>query len=171
MSKTEFLQSDPEYRELSKAVQQFAETGTQEEQDALAYYFEKALRKHEGLHFESNTVLEKGLQENLTYSRYEEIKETVTNFVNRLFEIVDTTINTTFAKAEAEAMQKLEDKIQELEEHGIDNLIDSKLAAKEPECEKILREGLGVNPEMHVSDLNRYMEQLKKRGRLHKWTI
>ena len=164
MSETDFLQADPEYRELSKAVQQWTESGTQEEQDALAYYFEKALRKHEGLSFEPNMVLEKALQDNLTYSKHEEIKQTATDFVNRLFEIVDATINRTFAAAEIEAKRRLEDRLKELE-HGFDNKIEAKLSAKEPEYEKALRETFGLenNPVMHVSDLNKYMDQLKKR--------
>ena len=165
MSKNDFLQADPEYRELSKAVQQFAETGTQPEQDALAYYFEKALRQHEGLSFESNMVLEKGLQDNLTYSRFEEIKQTATDFVNRLFEIVDAAINRTFAAAEIEALRKFEDKLKELEAHGFDDMIEDKLASKEPDYEKLVRESFGVenNPEMHLSDLNAYMNRLKKK--------
>ena len=162
MNKTDFLQADPEYRELSKAVQQWAESGTQQEQDTLAYYFEKALRKHEGLSFEANMVLEKGLQDNLTYSRFEEIKQTATDFVNRLFEIVDATINRTFAAAEIEALQKFEDKLKELEEHGLDDMIEKKLAKKPIETEQAILKSFGYDPEVHLSELENY---LKKRGR------
>ena len=127
MSETDFLQADPEYRELSKAVQQWTESGTQEEQDALAYYFEKALRKHEGLSFEPNMVLEKALQDNLTYSKHEKIKETATNFVNRLFGIVNATIDRAFAGAEENALQKFNERMEELETKGIDEMIEAKL--------------------------------------------
>ena len=164
MSETEFLQADPEYRELSKAVQQFAETGTTEEQEALSYFFEKALRQHEGLSFEPDMVLEKGLQDSLTYSKHEEIKATATDFVNRLFEIVDATINRTFAAAEIEALRKFEDKLKELEEHGIDDMIDKQLTAKAPDVEKAFRETFaeGTNPEVHLSDLNNYLKKKRE---------
>ena len=164
MSETGFLQLDPEYRELSKTVQEWALNGTQEEQECLALYFEKAMRIKLGLPCDPDSIIEKGVLDlsKISVSRYEEIKATAEQFVTRLFTIVNTTIDKTFEKAEAEAMQKLEIKITELE-HDIDDKIEAKLAAKEPEYEKAIREGLGINPEMHVSDLNRYIDQLKKK--------
>ena len=170
MSKTEFLQADLEYRELSKAVQEWASNGTQEEQEALSYFFEKALRQHEGLSYEPNTVIEKGLQDTITYSRFEEIKQTTTDFVERLFEIVNGAINRTFAAAEVKYMQELEDRLKELEEHGLDDMIEQKLAGKEVETERVLRKTIGIDNEVHLSNLNRELEKLKKRGRLCDWT-
>ena len=159
-----FLQNDPKYAQLSATVQKWAETGTKKEQEALAFYFEKAMRLRLNL---PHDTIEKGVTDlnNISVARYEEIKETAADFVNTLFNIVDTTINRAFEKAEQEGMQKLETKLQELEEHGLDDKIEAKLADKEPEYEKALRETFGVenNPVMHVSDLNEYMDKLKKK--------
>ena len=165
MSNEKFLQNDAEYAKLSATVQEWSENGTKEEQEALSYYFEKALRKHEGLSFESNTVLEKAIQDSLTYSKHEEIKETATMFVNTLFCLVEKAAHDAFIEASEKGMKRLNAKIAELEATGIDAMLDKKLAAKEPEYEKLLRETFaeGSNPEMHVSDLNRYMETLKKK--------
>ena len=153
MSETEFLQADPKYRELSKAVQTWATEGTPEEQKSLAYYFEYALREKLDLELAPDTTIEKGIQDTLTYSRLEEIRLTAINFVDRLFGIVNSTIDKTFAKAEAEAMKRLEDKLQELEEHGLDDMIEKKLAKKPIETEQAILKSFGYDPEVHLSEL------------------
>ena len=169
--------SDPEYAKLSATIQEWAENGTPDEKRCLEYFFEKALREKFINSFEtSNTTtdlkpfepdltIEKAIKDKLTYSSFEELKETTNSFFDRLFGLVDSAMSKAFEEAEQKGMQLLEKKIAELEEHGIDDMIEAKLATKEPEYEKLVRESFGVenNPEMHLSDLNAYMNRLKKK--------
>ena len=167
MSKEKFLQNDPEYAKLSATIQEWADNGTHEEKLALETFFEYAARKAFGLSHDNGNIetVDKAVRDTLSYSRLEEIRLTAINFVDRLCSIVNSTMDKAFAEAEQQGMQRLEDKLQELEEYGIDDLIEAKLAAKEPEYEKLVRESFGVenNSEMHLSDLNAYMNRLKKK--------
>ena len=175
MNETAFLQSDPEYAKLSATIQEWAENGTPDEKKCLKYFFEKALRarfigsfEESNIHtdlepFEPNLTVEKALKDKLIYSRFEELEETTNTFFDRLFGLVDSSMNKAFAEAEQKGMQLLENKIAELEATGIDEMIEKKLAGKEVETERVLRKTIGIDNEVHQSDLNRELEKLKKK--------
>jgi len=160
MSEKKFLQADPEYAKLSATIQEWSINGTQQEQEALAFYFEKAMRHKLGL---SDNMIEKGVTDlnKISVARFEEIKQTAADFVERLFSIVDTTINTNFEKAEAECMQKLEDKIKALEDHGYDDMINAKLADKPEATRKAIWKEIG-DPEIRRSDLDRLLKKKRE---------
>ncbi len=159
------LQENPEYRELSKAVQDFATNGTPDEKLALECYFEGAINRRllDGK-WALNPEIEKQIQNNLSYARHEEIKETANKWVTSLFNIIETKLDTEFKKAETKYMQQLNEKLEAFEATGIDEMIDRKLESKEPEVEKLLLSSFPGDPVIHYSDLTKALDSQKKEG-------